>query len=154
MYIRYVTTSYYCHSCSLYPVHYNLILLPLLLSVKVCEQKFIVVLTLWNHRYSTGPLAAIDQRILWYRCAQKLSLNSFQYSIMLLYFSCVHVLYLTVKYLDKILINVNHKKRCVLWWRIAVSCFEHLPLDTRTALYHVGTLLCKVCCCIILEYIM
>jgi len=43
------------------------------------------------------------------------ALNSVQYSIMLLYFSCVHVLYCTDKFLGKILSNVNHNKRCVLW---------------------------------------
>jgi hypothetical protein len=46
-------------------------------------------------------------------CAE--ALNIVQYSTMLLYFSCVNVLYCADKFIDKILSNVYHNKRCVLW---------------------------------------
>jgi hypothetical protein len=40
------------------------------------------------------------------------ALNSVQYSTVLLYFSCVHVLYCRDKILDKILTSVNCNKCC------------------------------------------
>ena len=41
------------------------------------------------------------------------ALNSVQYGSVLLYFSCVHVLYCTDKFIGKILTNVNCNKCCV-----------------------------------------
>ena len=40
------------------------------------------------------------------------ALNSVQFSTVLLYFICVHVLHLTDKFLDKILTNMNCNKCC------------------------------------------